>query len=167
MKKILSTIFITVTLVVLLPSCIPNLAGTDPVILAPEFRARPEGLQVIDFSPPLIGSGNLVLRLPIDVYNPNSLSLSVSRIDFDFFVNSHLAISSSFSRGFGIEANRTKTFPLDITIPLLSGITLVQDAVNLVGGGYTTYQLDGKVTINILDVVKVFAKTTLLQGSVN
>ncbi len=164
MKKSISSFLIIGFLIILLSGCIPGL-GT--VILAPEFRLRPEGLQVVSFTPPIIGSGNLVVRLPMDVYNPNSVSLEVSRIDFDFFVNSNLAITSSFSQGFGIASQRTKTFPLDITIPLVSGVLLVQDAIALAGGSYTTYQLDGKVTVDVLDTIKVFAKTTLVAGSVN
>ncbi len=164
MKKNFSSFVIISFLMLLLSGCIP---GVGVVILAPEFRLRPEGLQVIHFTPPIIGSGNLVLRLPMDVYNPNSVSLEVSRIDFDFFVNSRLAINSSFSQGFGIASQRTKTFPLDITIPLLSGVLLVQDLIGLAEGDYTTYRLDGEVTVNVLDVVRIFARTTLIEGAVN
>ena len=165
MKKKFSGFVIASFLMILLSSCVP---GVGIKILAPQFSIHPEGLTVVRFDPPIIGSGRLVLRLPMDVYNPNSVSLEVSRIDFDFFVNSRFALNGSFSRGFGIASQRTKTFPLDITIPLdLNGALLVQNLIGLASGDYTTFRLDGKVTIRILDVIEVFAKTTLVKGSVN
>ena len=164
MKKF-SFFVITGFLMVLLSGCIPGIGAT---ILAPRFSVHPEGLTVVKFDPPIISSGRLVLRLPMDVYNPNSVSLEVSRIDFDFFVNSRFAIAASFSQGFGIASQRTKTFPLDIIIPLdLNGALLVQNLIGLASGEYTTYRLDGKVTVRILDAIEIFAKTTLVKGSVN
>ncbi len=165
MKKKFNCFIVASFLIVLLSGCLP---GVGTVILAPEFRVHPEGLRVVRFAPPIISSGVLVLRLPIDVYNPNAASLSISSIDFDFFVNDNFALNSNFSRSFAIPSEDTKTLVLDIEIPLgLGGALFVQDLIGLANGDYTTFRLDGKVTVKILNVIEVFAKTTLLRGSVN
>lgn len=155
--------FIFVVLAFALSGCIPGFA---PVVQAPSFSIRGE-LQVVSFEPPLIGRGQVVLRLPMQVYNPNAFELSVTRIDFDLLVNSRLAITSSTSQGLSLVAQGSAPFVLDITVPLESGLQLIADIAALTQGQPTTYQLDGSVTATVLNVVEVFAKTTLVSGRVN
>jgi Late embryogenesis abundant protein len=155
--------FIFVFLAIALSGCIPGFA---PVVQAPSFSVNGE-LQVVSFEPPLIGRGQVVLRLPMQVYNPNAFELSVTRIDFDLLVNSRLAITSSTTQGLSLVSQGRATFVLDITVPLESGIQLIADIVALTQGQATTYQLDGSVTATVLNAVQVFAKTTLVSGRVN
>jgi LEA14-like dessication related protein len=156
--------FIFVVLAFALSGCIPGLVA--PVVQAPSFSISGE-LQVVSFEPPLIGRGQVVLRLPMQVYNPNAFELSVTRIDFDLLVNSRLAITSSTSQGLSLVSQGSAPFVLDITVPLESGIQLIADIAALTQGQPTTYQLDGSVTATVLNVVEVFAKTTLVSGRVN
>jgi hypothetical protein len=150
-------------LVITLSGCIPGFA---PVVQAPSFSISGE-LQVISFEPPLIGRGQVVMRLPMQVYNPNAFELSVTRLDFDLLVNSRLAITSSTTQGLTLASQGSAPFVLDITIPLQSGIQLIADIAALTQGQATTYQLDGSVTANVLNAIQVFAKTTLVSGRVN
>jgi LEA14-like dessication related protein len=154
---------IFVILAFALSGCIPGFA---PVVQAPSFSISGE-LQVVSFEPPLIGRGQVVLRLPMQVYNPNAFELSVTRIDFDLLVNSRLAITSSTTQGLSLVAQGSAPFVLDITVPLESGIQLIADIAALTQGQPTTYQLDGSVTATVLNAVEVFAKTTLVSGRVN
>jgi hypothetical protein len=59
---------LALALSLLLSGCIPSFV---PVVQAPSFSVRGE-LQVVSFEPPLIGRGQVVLRLPMQVYNPNA-----------------------------------------------------------------------------------------------
>jgi hypothetical protein len=154
---------LALALSLLLSGCIPSFV---PVVQAPSFSVRGE-LQVVSFEPPLIGRGQVVLRLPMQVYNPNAFELSVTRIDFDLLVNNRLAITSSTSQGLTLLAQGSAPFVLDITVPLESGIQLIADIAALTQGQTTTYQLDGSVTATVLNAVQVFAKTTLVSGRVN
>ena len=146
-----------------LSSCVP---GVGAVVQAPEFSVAGE-LRVLSFSPPLIGSGEVTLRLPLRVYNPNPVRLELSRLDFDFLVNNRLALSSAFTDGFGLAAEGERDLTLDISVPLANGVALVNDIGALVQGAETNYRLDGRVTAEILGVVEVFAKTTLVSGRIN
>ncbi|MGL4610582.1 MAG: LEA type 2 family protein [Trueperaceae bacterium] len=147
----------------LLSGCVPELV---PVVQAPGFSVKGE-LQVVSFEPPLIGSGQVVLRLPMEVYNPNTFELSVTRLDFDLSVNSRVAITSSTTQGLSLVSQGSAPFVLDIAIPLKSGIQLIADIAALRQGQTTSYQLDGSVTADVLNAVQVFAKTTLVSGQVN
>jgi LEA14-like dessication related protein len=160
-RLIPGSIFIILALA--LSGCIPSFA---PVVQAPSFSISGE-LQVISFEPPLIVRGQVVLRLPMQVYNPNAFELSVTRIDFDLLVNSRLAITSSTTQGLSLVAQGSAPFVLDITVPLESGIQLIADIAALTQGQPTTYQLDGSVTATVLNALQVFAKTTLVSGRVN
>jgi hypothetical protein len=147
-----------------LSGCVPGLVA--PVVQPPTFSIAGE-LQVLSFEPPLIGRGQVVMRLPMNVYNPNAFELGVTRLDFDLLVNSRLAITSSTTQGLTLVSQGSAPFVLDITIPLQSGIQLIADIAALTQGQATTYQLDGSVTANVLNAIQVFAKTTLVSGRVN
>ena len=150
-------------LIFALSGCIPVFG---PVVQAPSFSISGE-LQVVSFEPPLIGKGQVTLRLPMQVYNPNAFELGVTRIDFDLFVNSRLAITSSTTQGVYLVSQGSAPFILDITVPLESGIQLIADFAALTQGQPTTYQLDGSVTATVLNAIQVFARTTLVSGRVN
>lgn len=152
-----------VVLFFVLSGCIPVFG---PVVQAPSFSISGE-LQVVAFEPPLIGKGQVTLRLPMQVYNPNAFEMGLTRIDFDLLVNSHLAITSSTTQGLYLVAQGSAPFVLDITVPLESGLQLIADFAGLVEGRTTTYQLDGSVTANVLNAIQVFARTTLVSGRVN
>jgi LEA14-like dessication related protein len=158
-----STLFIFTLLIITLSGCIPVFG---PVVQAPSFSISGE-LQVVSFEPPLIGTGQITLRLPMQVYNPNAFELSLTRIDFDLFVNSRLAITSSTSQGLSLVSQGSAPFVLDIKVPLESGFQLIADFAALTQGQATTYQLDGSVTATVLNAVQVFARTTLVSGRVN
>jgi Late embryogenesis abundant protein len=151
------------TLIFTLSGCIPVFG---PVIQAPSFSISGQ-LQVVSFDPPLIGKGQVTLRLPMQVYNPNAFELGVTRIDFDLLVNSRLAITSSTTQGVYLVSQGSAPFVLDITVPLESGLQLLADFAALAEGQPTTYQLDGSVTANVLNAIQVFARTTLVSGRVN
>ncbi len=163
LRRFLPTVLFT-ALALTLSGCIPGLVA--PIVQAPSFSIAGE-LQVLSFEPPLIGRGQVVMRLPMQVYNPNAFELSVTRLDFDLLVNSRLAITSSTTQGLTLASQGNAPFVLDITIPLQSGIQLIADIAALTQGQTTTYQLDGSVTANVLNAIQVFAKTTLVSGRVN
>jgi hypothetical protein len=156
-------ISLTLLLVFALSGCIPVFG---PVVQAPSFSINGQ-LQLVSFEPPLIGRGQVTLRLPMTVYNPNAFELGVTRIDFDFFVNSRLAITSSTTQGVYLVSRGSAPFVLDITVPLQSGLQLLADFAALAEGQPTTYQLDGSVSANVLNAIQVFARTTLVSGRVN
>lgn len=151
------------TLIFAFSGCIPVISAA---VRAPTFSINGQ-LQVVSFEPPLIGRGQVTLRLPMQAYNPNAFELRVTRIDFDLFVNSRLAVTSSTTQGVYLASQSSAPFVLDITVPLASGIQLIADIAALTQGQPTTYQLDGSVTANVLGVIQVFARTTLVSGRVN
>lgn len=146
----------------LLAGCLP---GAASAVQAPQFSLTGE-LEVAAFSPPLIGTGEVTLRLPMTVYNPNPVGLALSRVDFDLYVNSRRAVSSAFTEGISLAAQATRPLVLDVTIPLSDSLELLADITALVQGSTTTYRLDGSVTVTVLGVADVFARTTLVAGQV-
>ena len=165
MKRKYSMLVLVALLSLSLTSCVPTLL--QPVIRVPVFSIQPQGIAVVDIQPPLFGSGNLVLRIPINVYNPNNIDLYLDRIDFDLYVNSHFAINSSFYDGFRLLAGGTAPMELYVTIPVLQGIELAGDVLNIIDGQPTTVRIDGSVYVRVLDNLQVFAKTTLLSARIN
>lgn len=162
--KRVSTPFVFALLVGLLSSCLP---GLQPVVQAPVFSVQPEGIDVVSFSPPLLGTGEVVIRLPMSVRNPNTFSMRLTRVDFELFVNERLAVNGAFTDGITLVSQGSAPFVLDVAIPLTSGIELLNDIVGLVEGESTSYRLDGRTTVNVFDVVRVFAKATLVSGRIN
>ena len=150
-------------LALFLSGCLP---GAVSAVQAPQFSLTGE-LEVVAFSPPLIGTGEVTLRLPMTVYNPNPVGVALSRVDFDLYVNGRRALTSAFTDGITLAAQDTRPLVLDVTIPLSDSIELVNDISNLVQGSATSYRLDGSVTVNVLGVIDVFAKTTLVSGQLN
>ena len=148
-----------------LTSCIPTFL--QPVIRMPIFNIQAQGITIVDIQPPLFGNGNLVLKVPMNVYNPNNVELYLDRIDFDLFVNSHFGINSSFSNGFLLNAGGSAPLELYVTIPVLQGIDLASDVVGIIEGRPTTVRVDGSVMVRVLDNIRVFAKTTLLSARIN
>ena len=150
---------------VFINACVPVLG---PIVEPPSFSIRGEvELISVELPLPLISSGQVIFRLPMDIYNPNDFDMAVSRVDFDFIVNNKLAVSSVFSEGVVLRAKGSSTVPLDIIVPLENGIALVSDIAALVAGQSTSFALDGKVTITVLNAVQVYAKTRLLSGQIN
>lgn len=165
MKKQLYWSVLVLLLGLSLNACVPVLG---PVVQAPSFSIRGEIQMVsVELPLPLISKGQVVFRLPMDIYNPNDFDMAVSRVDFDFIINNHLAVTSAFTEGVTLRAKGSSTVPLDIIVPLESGLTLVSDIAALVAGQSTSFALDGKVTINVFNAIQVYAKTRLLSGQIN
>ncbi len=157
-------LLVVLTLLLLnLPACIP---GVQTIVQSPVFSVRGD-LQVISFEPPLIGRGEVRLRLPLGVTNPNGFDAYLSRIDFDLIVNDRLAITSAFTEGIQLRANATSPLELDIVIPLSSGLALINDITALVSGQRTRVRLDGRVTLEVLGVLRVFARATLVSTQIH
>ncbi|MEZ4607962.1 MAG: LEA type 2 family protein [Deinococcales bacterium] len=146
-----------------LSSCV---SGLVPQILSPSFRlvALP---YVESVSLPIIGSGMVVLRLPVEIYNPNAVSISVDRVDFDVYLNQAFVLNSSFSQGFGLTAQGSRRIDLEVNIPILSSIALAPDIQAMIQGQPSFIRLDGSVTVNVFGLIRVLARTTLLEGRVN
>ena len=155
---------VSFALVLLLASCIPSL---EPTLQAPKFAVQGAGVEVLSFSPPLLGTGELVVRLPLTVTNPNPFALRLDRLDFDLLVNDRLALTSAFTDGFALAAQGSAPLVLDVTVPLSSGLELLADINALVRGRPTSYRWEGRTTVDVLDSVKVFAKATLDSGRIN
>ena len=154
-------------LMLVLSGCIPTIIR--PVVQAPRFSVQAQGVTSLNFQPPipLVSDGGITIRLPLQVFNPNNFDVTLNRVDFDLFVNSSLAIDSSFTDGIQLVAQGSASLVLDVRIPLIRGVALVEDIVAMVSGQATSYRLDGAVTINVLDTVEVFARTTLVSGRIN
>ncbi len=165
MKRKSRILVLAILLSLSLTSCIPTLL--QPVIRIPIFSIQPQGITVVDVQPPLFGNGNLVLKVPMSVYNPNNVELYLDRIDFDLYVNSHYGINSSFSNGFLLAAGGSAPLELYVTIPVLQGIELAGDVIGIIEGRPTTVRVDGSVMVRVLDNFRVFAKTTLLSARIN
>lgn len=150
---------------VLLISCVPAL---QTVVVPPEFTIRGEvELISVELPIPLISSGQIVFRVPLEIYNPNNFAASVTRVDFDFLLNNKLAVTSSFSEGVSLAAQGRTTVPLDIIVPLENGIAIIEDVTGLIAGQTTNYAMDGRVTFDVLGVVEVYAKSRLFSGQIN
>lgn len=165
MKKQLQVFFLIALLGLVLTACLP---GLTTVVRAPVFSLRAE-VQVISLELPIpfLSAGRVIFRVPMDVYNPNDFEVSLSRIDFDFFLNQRLAVTSSFSEGLALRAQGSTTVPLDIVIPLENGIALIEDISRLMAGQRTAFALDGRVSIEVFGALEVYAKTRLLSGQIN
>ena len=161
-----SSLFLVLFVVLtgLLSACVP---GLQPAVQAPTFAVQPEGIDVVSFSPPLLGSGEVVIRLPMTVRNPNAFSMRLARVDFDLFVNERLAVNGAFTDGLTLVPQGSAPLVLDVRVPLSSGLELLSDVVGLVEGEPTSYRLDGRTTVNVFDVVRVFATATLVSGRIN
>ncbi len=165
MKRKIKLLVLAFLLSLSLTSCIPSFI--QPIIRPPIFSIQTQGVSVVDIQPPLLGNGNLVLLVPMSVYNPNNIDIYLDRIDFDLFVNSHFAINSNFANGFQLVAGGSAPMQLYVTIPVLRGIDLAGDVIGIIEGRKTTVRVDGSVQVRVLDNFRVFARTTLLSARIN
>ncbi|MCA9835508.1 MAG: LEA type 2 family protein [Trueperaceae bacterium] len=165
MKKQLTYLSLVFFMGLFLNACVPAFA---PVVQPPSFSIRGEVEMVsVQLPLPLISKGQVVFRLPMDVYNPNDFDIALNRVDFDFIVNNHLAVTSAFTSGIVVRAKGSSTVPLDVIVPLESGLALATDIAGLVAGQSTSFALDGKVTIDVFGALQVYAKSRLLSGTIN
>ncbi len=164
MNRRIPYILSLLVLLVLLAACVP---GLGQVIEAPTFRVAPEGVVLLSFEPPLIGSGEAVFRVPLVVSNPNALALKLAGLDFDFYVAERRALSSNFPAGLSLAAWGSSPLTLDIRIPLLQGVELLNDIAAIIAGTPTSYRLVGTVTVNVLGGLQTLPKATLVEGIVN
>lgn len=147
-----------------LTGCIP---GAQQLVQSPTFVIIDPGAEVLSFELPLLGSGNAVFRLHMQVTNPNTFALNLAGINFDFFVNDKLAISSSFTEGVNLVAGGSSPLVLDITVPLLRGVELVSDISALLAGASTSFALQGTVSVDVFGGVQVLPSATLVSGQFN
>ncbi len=154
-----------VVLNALVISCVPAL---QTVVTAPQFTIRGEvELISIELPLPFISSGQIIFRVPMEIYNPNNFEATITSVDFDFSLNNKLAISSSFSDGVRLAAQGRTTVPLDIIVPLENGLAIIEDVTGLLAGQTTNYAMDGRVTLDVLGVAQIYAKTRLFSGQIN
>jgi LEA14-like dessication related protein len=63
--------------------CYPQLSSLEP----PTFELILEGSGLVAFDPPLIGAGETVFRLNLEVTNANTVALFFTDITFALFIN--------------------------------------------------------------------------------
>lgn len=112
---------------------------------------------------PIIGSGEVVMRVPMEAYNPNAVGLELTAVDLDLFLQERKFAEGLFEKQFTINANNRSRFDLDVSVPITTVLWEWQTLTGLAAGSPTRVTVDAAVTVKVLDLIKVSAKTRLFD----
>lgn len=154
---------IVVLLLLLVTSCVPGASVVSPL----DFRLRSEGSGLLRLEPPGVGSGAAVIRLELDVHNPNPFGVDLAGLDGDLFIGGSRVASSRFVDGLAVPAQGSGRLTLDIEASLADAPHLVGQMARLVAGEAVAYRLDGTVRLEVLGTPQSFPSVTVARGELD
>ena len=116
---------------------------------------------------PFIGSGEVVVRVPMEAYNPNAVGLELTAVDLDLFLQERKFADGIFEKQFTIDANNRSRFDLDVSVPITTVLWEWQTLTGLAAGVPTRVTVDAGVTVQAFDIIKVSAKTRIFDAIVS
>jgi len=122
---------------------------------------------IVNAELPVIGSGNVVVRVPIEAYNPNVIGIELTKVDLGLFLNSGFIANGVFEERRAVGTNGRSRFDVDVSFPIVNVITSLPAISDLFFGNPTRVTVDAIVTIDVLNTIKVSAKTDIFDGVVN
>lgn len=161
MKRSTVRTLVNLLLLSALSACVPGVSSVE----RPIFRPIPESLTLVRLDPPGVGAGTATFRLDLEVDNPNAFDLSLSKLDFELFINGKRAAQGS-SEGVSLPPNGSERLRLDFTVALSEAPELLGDMARLVVGETLPYRLEGAATVEAFGLSRRLSNVTLAEGEV-
>jgi len=117
--------------------------------------------------PNLLLGGNVVVRVPIEAYNPNVVGIELTKVDLGLFLNTGFVANGVFEERQAVAINGRSRFDVDVNLPVLNVIASAPAISDLFFGNPTRVTVDAIVTIDVLNTIKVSAKTDIFNEVVN
>jgi LEA14-like dessication related protein len=149
-------------LVVLLAGCVPGAQLFAP----PTFSLVVGDSGVVRLDPPGIGSGDVTLRLALDVHNPNPIGVRLAGVDGTLFLNGRRVADTAARNGIDLPASGRGRLTLDTTIPLTGATALIADLASMVSGAPTELRLDAAVAVNVFGALQRLPAATLVRTTI-
>lgn len=147
---------------VLLASCVPGAT----VVQAPTVTVGPEGARLVRLEPPGVGRGSALIRLDLELGNPNPVGLTLAGLDGELFLSGRSVATSRFPGGLTIPARGDAPLTLEVEVPL-DGAAGVADAMaRLVRGEGVPYRLELALQVEALGVAQRFPARPVASGEV-
>jgi len=154
--------FVPIVLLVLLASCVPGVS----VVQAPTISVAPGGARLVRLEPPGVGSGSALIRLDLEIRNPNPVGLTLAGLDGELFLSGRSVATSRFPAGLTIPARGDAPLTLEVAVPL-DGAAGVADAMaRLVQGQGVPYRLELALEVEAFGVVQRFPARPVASGEV-
>ena len=122
---------------------------------------------IVNAELPIIGSGNVVVRVPVEAYNPNLVGIQLTKVDMGLFLNNGFVANGVFEDTRSVASSGRTEFNVDVNIPILNVIGAFPAISDLFFGNPTRVTVDAIVTIDVLDIIKVSGKTIIFDASVS
>ena len=122
---------------------------------------------IVNAELPIIGSGNVVVRVPVEAYNPNLVGIELTKVDMGLFLNGDFVANGVFEDSTAVGSNGRTRFNVDVNIPIINVVVAFPAISNLFVGNPTRVTVDAIVTIDVLDIIKVSAKTIIFDAAVS
>lgn len=111
------------------------------------FDAPKIDLQKVDFTNTTLSETTLILNFLVE--NPNSVDLTVNRIDYSVILNHKPFTNGILESGFTIQGKSTRTVPLSIRVRLSDVLSSLAESLRT---GSTPYQVEGSVNLGYMTV---------------
>lgn len=148
------------TVLVFLTACVP---GAN-VVAPPSFALVPEASGLVRLEAPGVGRGAAVIRIVLDVTNPNPIPIEVAGADADFVLADRRVAQSRVRDGLALAANGTSRWTIDVEVPLAEAPHAVGQLARLVGGDRVPYRLDGALTLDVFGTMQRTPMLTISRG---
>src|SRR6056297_1068970 len=102
--------FVPIVLLALLASCVPGVS----VVQAPTISVAPGGARLVRLEPPGVGSGSALIRLDLEIRNPNPVGLTLAGLDGELFLSGRSVATSRFPAGVTIPARGDAPLTLEV-----------------------------------------------------
>ncbi len=154
--------FVPIVLLALLASCVPGVS----VVQAPTISVAPGGARLVRLEPPGVGSGSALIRLDLEIRNPNPVGLTLAGLDGELFLSGRSVATSRFPAGVTIPARGDAPLTLEVAVPL-DGAAGVADAMaRLVQGQGVPYRLELALEVEAFGVAQRFPARPVASGEV-
>lgn len=122
---------------------------------------------IVNAELPIIGTGEVTVRVPVEAYNPNVIGIELSKVDLGLFLNTGYVANGVFEDSRSIGSNGRTEFNVDVNLPIINVIAAFPALSDLFFGNPTRVTVDAIVTIDVLNTIKVSAKAIIFDAQVS
>lgn len=99
--------------------------------------------------------GKLVMRLPVEAYNPNPSPLSIRKIEYDFYLVKDLIATGIQDNRVDIDSEGRSRFDLDVTVPIDKALAASPTLISFITGTPQQVRVNARVTFDILGITEI------------
>lgn len=153
---------VPIVLLVLLASCVPGAS----VVQAPTVAVGPDGARLVRLEPPGVGSGSALIRVDLEIGNPNPVGLALAGLDGELFLSGRSVARSRFPGGLTIPARGNAPLTVEVEVPLNGAVGVADAMARLVQGQGVPYRLELALTVEAFGVTQRFPARPVASGEV-